>query len=350
MAKKTLIVSLHIGGGCFQYGNELFSRVTFPHDIYIPNDVTEPLKISGYKQLTYWKKSKLLRTLSLLYFLVRIVVLGNIGYYDKLILAGYTTWDYYIMKAWQLTRRPSYFVVHDGVMHTGENKTKTQNRLISTMRMATNLIFLSAFVRDNLKQRYEIDKPYIIVPHGLIDYGDIEPSSQVKVPNLLFVGRIGEYKGVDILLEAIKNVDKSLFNRLVIAGQWISTVPKDIPEKVEIINQWLTNDQIRDFISQSDVMIFPYREASQSGVATLAVRYEKPSIVSNVGALAEQFPCGSAIIINDISADKLSLAIENICSDLSLRNKMQQAIRQGKNRYEWDKIAEQFNLQMTDKR
>lgn len=110
MKNRILVVSLHINGGCFQYGNELFSRLKTLCDIYIPNIVTEQLKISRFKKLLYWKRPTPLRLLSLAWFLVKIVLLGLTGYYKALLLAGFSSWDYYILKAWKLTGRPPYLL------------------------------------------------------------------------------------------------------------------------------------------------------------------------------------------------------------------------------------------------
>jgi glycosyltransferase involved in cell wall biosynthesis len=71
----------------------------------------------------------------------------------------------------------------------------------------------------------------------------------------------------------------------VIAGE--GTLPDGL-EGVETINRWLTEIEIRDLISQADVVIFPYTEASQSGVIPSAIALGKRLIVSEVGGLTEQ--------------------------------------------------------------
>ncbi len=94
--------------------------------------------------------------------------------------------------------------------------------------MSTHLIFLSDYVRDLVKKNFHIDKPCMIVPHGLIDYGELaESHRQSAKPTLLFLGRVSKYKGVDLLMEAMKQVDDSKYSKLIIAGKWGCALPDE---------------------------------------------------------------------------------------------------------------------------
>lgn len=340
---KILVVSLHINGGCFQYGNELFSRLNVPCDIYVPNVIDEPLKIPHVRRLLFWKRPTPLRLMSLALFLVKMVVLGWLGHYKAMLLAGFTSWDYYIMKAWKLTGRPSMFIVHDGIMHDGEQDNANQRKLTYIMRHATELVFLSNFVRENVRRQLGIDKPSVIIPHGLIDYGNLPASKENERPNVLFLGRVGKYKGVETLLEATKQLPPGSFGKLIIAGKWMYEPPKKLPSNVEVINRWLSNDEILTLISNSDIMVFPYKEASQSGVATLAVNYLKPSVVTTVGALPEQFPANGATLIEADDPSGLASAIQELCSDRDKRAAYTAELAKFRETLSWDAIADKLN-------
>lgn len=338
---RLLIVSMHLNGGCFQYSNELISRMQGKCDIYVPEITLEEHKLMDYKTLSYYGCNSLRRYISLFFFLVRIIICGWIGYYHSLLLCGFTSWDYWIMKAWKLTGRKSYFIVHDGKMHSGEADQKNQRKLIKTMMMASSLIFLSEYVRELVLQNFKIDKPYYIAPHGLIDYGPMkENKEKVDKPTLLFLGRVSVYKGVDILLEALKYVPDDIYHKVIIAGKWDYTRKMEVNEdKVEIIDKWLSNEEIVDFISISDIMLFPYIEATQSGVATLAINYGKPSIVSNVGAFSEQFDATSVVFIDKLNPQILGKKIIEICSDKDMYCSMKKSLSNLKKLYSWDFIA-----------
>ncbi len=340
MKSKLLVVSLHLSGGCFQYSNELISRLKLDKVIYIPDKCLEPIHLKNYKTLRFYGYSTLLRWISLFFFLVRIYVGAKWGRYHALLLCGFTSWDYYIMKVWAKTNRKSFYIVHDGKLHLGESNDKNQRQLTYIMSHATSLIFLSNYVRQLVVDNYGIDKPSHIAPHGLINYGPLplvvkDPSN----PILLFVGRVSEYKGVDLLLEAIKQVPDNLYDKLIIAGKWSyeNSIEYD-PEKVKIIDKWLSNEEILQYIALSDIMIFPYREATQSGVATLAVNYLRPSIVTDVGAFKEQFNTQSAVFIRP-DPGELAKATIDLLQHLERLVPMRLALQQQKKEYSWEQIA-----------
>nr|WP_122120193.1 glycosyltransferase family 4 protein [Alistipes megaguti] len=344
MKPKLLVVSLHLSGGCFQYSNELIARLNLDKEVYIPSKCLEPINLKHYKTLRFYGYNILLRWLSLFSFLVRMYIGAKLGRYHALLLCGFTSWDYYIMKVWAKTGKTSFYIVHDGKLHLGEASEKNQRQLTDIMSHATSLIFLSHYVHQLVVNNYGIDKPFYIAPHGLIDYGPLPHVDKKQLrPILLFIGRVSKYKGVDLLLEAIKRVPDSLYDRLIIAGKWEykNTIDYD-SKKVEIIDKWLSNEEILQYIAASDIMIFPYLEATQSGVATLAINYLRPSIVTDVGAFKEQFNDQSAVFVRPDSGD-LSKAIIDLLQHLERLNSMKRALQQQKKEYSWKQIVDNLS-------
>ena len=349
MQKKVLIFSMHLKGGCFQYSNQIIAHMQCRKEVWIPRKLAEPGMLKGCKTLSYWGYPRIVRLLSLACFLSRAFLGAITGRYAALIVFGATSWDYYLMKTWSLTNRPSFYVVHDGKMHGGEQDNRTQRQIICTMKMSTHLIFLSDYVRDLVKKNFHIDKPCMIVPHGLIDYGELaESHRQSAKPTLLFLGRVSKYKGVDLLMEAMKQVDDSKYSKLIIAGKWGCALPDDYNrQKTEIVDKWLTNDEILHYLSLADIMLFPYLEATQSGVATLAINYLKPSIVTKVGAFAEQFD-EDAVVFVPPNADEFAKAINSLLDNDRKLAAMKHAMEKAKNKYSWQHIAAEFEAQLRD--
>lgn len=349
MQKKVLIFSMHLEGGCFQYSNHIIANMQTGKEVWIPRKLAEPGMLKECKTLLFWGYPKIIRLLSLAFFLLRMLFCATIGRYSALIIFGATSWDYYVMKTWSLTKLPSFYVVHDGKMHEGEQNNKTQRQLVRIMKMSTHLIFLSNYVRNLVKNNFNVDKPCMIVPHGLIDYGMMPPCEKFsKKPSLLFLGRISKYKGAELLIESMKKVDDDKYYKLIIAGKWDYALPKDYnKKKIEIVDKWLSNDEILGYLSQADIMVFPYLEATQSGVATLAINYIKPSIVTKVGAFAEQFDKGSVIYVKP-NAHELASAINNLLDDNQKLAAMKCAMERLKNKYSWHNIVKEFELQLND--
>lgn len=338
---------MHLEGGCFQYSNHIIANMQCGKEVWIPRKLAEPEMLKECKTLLFWGYPKIIRLLSLAFFLLRVFFFATIGKYSALIIFGATSWDYYVMKTWSLTKLPSFYVVHDGKMHEGEQNNKTQRQLVRIMKMSTHLIFLSNYVRNLVKNNFNFDKPCLIVPHGLIDYGMMPPCEKYsKKPSLLFLGRISKYKGVELLIESMKQVDDDKYNKLIIAGKWGYAVPEHYNrDKIEIVNEWLTNDEILNYLSQADMMLFPYLEATQSGVATLAINYQKPSIVTKVGAFAEQFDEDSVIYVNP-NVNELAAAINYLIDNKQKMEAMKSAMEKLKSKYSWQIIASEFEKQL----
>jgi len=60
-----------------------------------------------------------------------------------------------------------------------------------------------------------------------------------------------------------------------------------IEEKVKVINQFVPNEEVAKYYQASDLVILPYRSATQSGILNVAYGFYKPVIVTDVGGLAE---------------------------------------------------------------
>ncbi|MFI5236967.1 MAG: glycosyltransferase [Ignavibacteriales bacterium] len=113
---------------------------------------------------------------------------------------------------------------------------------------------------------------------------------------LLFFGYVRKYKGLDILIEAFPKI--LLDNpkaRLLIVGEfydnpseYIDLIQKlKIEKEVIVINQFVANEDVAKYYQVSDVVILPYRSATQSGILNVAYGFNKPVIVTDVGGLAE---------------------------------------------------------------
>ena len=95
---------------------------------------------------------------------------------------------------------------------------------------------------------------------------------------------------------------------LVIAGEGF--IVKQSKPGVEYKNQWMTDEQLIDEIASSDLVVFPYLEASQSGTIPICNSLGIPVIVTPVGGLPEQVMDGiDGLITKDITPKSLSEAI-----------------------------------------
>jgi glycosyltransferase involved in cell wall biosynthesis len=148
----------------------------------------------------------------------------------------------------------------------------------------------------------------ILTDHPLYDnFGEIinkeEARLFLKIPTneklVLFFGFIRKYKGLDLLLDAFgTELIKSSDIHLLIAGEfyedskpYLDQIEKNqIKDKVYLHTHFISDSQVKYYLSAADVVVQPYKNATQSGVTPLAYHFERPMIVTDVGGLARLVP------------------------------------------------------------
>ena len=189
-------------------------------------------------------------------------------------------------------------------------------------------ITMSDKVLEDLKQ-FAADKPATFVAHPLYDnFGEKiskeEARSFLKIKNeeavLLFFGFIRKYKGLDILLDAMKILQSAQITpipKLLIAGEFYED-SKAYDEQIEkhgikdmlILNTaFIADSEVKYYLCAADVVIQPYRSATQSGVTPLAYHFEKPMIVTNVGGLPSLVPDNKVGLIAEPNAASIAAKI-----------------------------------------
>ena len=89
----------------------------------------------------------------------------------------------------------------------------------------------------------------------------------------------------------------------------ISTLKFDNNLYVRIVNKYLTNDEFDKFVNENHLLLMPYLEASQSGVAAVSLGYNIPAIATQVGGIPEQLPADTAYFLEKASPEALAEAI-----------------------------------------
>ncbi len=165
-------------------------------------------------------------------------------------------------------------------------------------------VTMSKTVLEDLK-KFDAFKPRIYNPHPLYNnFGDALPQDEARkflnLDNqgkyLLFFGFIRDYKGLDILLEAMTHViQKDADIKLIVAGEFYSGEEKyrkyirehGLDKHLILHTDFIPNDRVKYYFSACDLVVQPYKTATQSGVTQISYQFEKPMLVTNVGGLPE---------------------------------------------------------------
>lgn len=223
-------------------------------------------------------------------------------------------------------------------------------------RQNDGFIILNEASRKDLL-RISPDAKFIVHPHPLYDhYGEhIDRNEACKrlnispdKKNILFFGFIRDYKGLDILIEAMKSLDDSY--RLIIAGECYGSFEKyqkqidenNLSEKIIPHIRYIEEKEIPAFFSASDVCILPYRSATQSGIVGIAYHFDLPVIATAVGGLAEMIEGNSTgLIVHSPKASDIASTIQSYFKD-NLKQNFIPNIRNYKSQHSWRNLAEQI--------
>ena len=214
---------------------------------------------------------------------------------------------------------------------------------------------LTDSVAEDLK-RFIGDKPSVVSPHPVYDHfgerTDRDTAlNKLGLPTdrkyLLFFGLIRDYKGLDLLLKAFGDerfADGDL-HLLVVGEFYTDRAPYDalirehgLAERVTIVAKFIPDDEVADYFNAADLLVQPYKTATQSGVTQIAYHFEKPMIVTDVGGLAEMCPDGRVGYVVQPEPPAIADAIVRYFTETD-RAAMQEMIREEKKRYDWGIMA-----------
>ena len=171
-------------------------------------------------------------------------------------------------------------------------------------------VTMSRSVLSDLRRLGFGELPALYRPHPLYDnFGPIKPKNSalkaLALPDtlgyLLFFGFIRAYKGLDILLEAFADARLvALPIKLIIAGEFYEDVAPyeeliqryNLEKRIIRATDFIPNERVVDYFCAADLIVQPYKNATQSGVSQIAYHFERPMLVTDVGGLAELIPDG----------------------------------------------------------
>jgi len=208
-------------------------------------------------------------------------------------------------------------------------------------------------------ETFDKQKPKLFNPHPLYDnFGEIiskeEAKENLKLEQetnyLLFFGLIRDYKGLDLLLEAFADERfRKMPLKLIVAGEFYSDKEKyyeivnknNLKENVIFTNDFVPDSKVVDYFCASDIVVQPYKDATQSGVTQIAYHFEKPMLVTDVGGLAEIVPKEVGYVVKpDITeiANSIIDFYEN-----SMETDFVKGAQKEKLKYSWEKMLENID-------
>ena len=172
------------------------------------------------------------------------------------------------------------------------------------------------------------------------------------VPIALFFGLVRPYKGLDVLLEAMALVERPL--HLIVAGEFwqaeadyrAQIARLGLATAVTILNNYVPDEEVAALMAVADVVVLPYRSATQSAIVQVAFGHGKSVITTKVGGLAEAVQDGvTGLVVPPEEPGALAVAMDRFFAE-GLGVVFSENVRRENGRFDWSqliKVLHQLN-------
>ena len=165
---------------------------------------------------------------------------------------------------------------------------------------------------------------------------------------MLFFGIIRKYKGLDILLKAF--ADKRLNDgklKLIIAGEFYEdgTVYQELIKKYNLndalvlATHFIPDEEVANYFCAADIIVQPYKHATQSGVTQIAYHFEKPMLVTDVGGLKEIVPHNKVGYVTQPNEKEVAEALIDFYQNQRAEEFIK-GVKEEKQKYTWQKMID----------
>lgn len=222
-------------------------------------------------------------------------------------------------------------------------------------RSVDGFVAMSDSVLEDLNQ-FDTVKPRIFCRHPLYDNFGAKASREEalkflgldpKQRYMLFFGLIRDYKGLDLLLKAYSDSRFRKMNvKLIVAGEFYSGSEKYFEMEKELglegmivwKSDFVPDSEVRYCFGAADIIVQPYKSATQSGVTQIAYHFEKPMLVTNVGGLAEIVPDGKVGYVVEPDSAQIADALVDFFEN-SRQEQFTEGILSEKKQYAWSNMT-----------
>lgn len=200
---------------------------------------------------------------------------------------------------------PIIYTVHNVDPH--EVDAEGDKRRQRWYQACSGLVFHNKASLDAFNRKYASAKDAVeaVIPHGAYSHigsmrelSDRVDKVQSESTHFLFFGGIRDYKGLDLLLNAISKIDRRDRRRFefLIAGSCLDPLI-DIEKSVEKLGvgdcvktdiRFIEDSELESLFSWADFALFPYKEIYGSGALLMAYTFGVPVVASNLPAFVEE--------------------------------------------------------------
>jgi glycosyltransferase involved in cell wall biosynthesis len=199
-------------------------------------------------------------------------------------------------------------------------------------------------------------RPRLLTPHpaytffarGRVEREAARAALGVEGPVVLFFGLVRAYKGLDVLLRAVARARREVPVTLLVAGEFYQDrAPYDrlvdelaLRDGVRFVDRYIPNEEVETYFRAADLVVLPYVSATQSGIAQIALSFERPVIVTDVGGLPEAVrPGETGFVVPPRDPESLAKALVDFFRD-DMAARFAPQLRTEAHRFSWDAMLQ----------
>jgi glycosyltransferase involved in cell wall biosynthesis len=207
---------------------------------------------------------------------------------DQVVMLMPHPWDFILEILAHFSRIRVLRCIHDATPHSGDLIPSWYIKLIA--RTSTLNVFFSRAVAERFR--------HLKKNSTVVDLFDLPfPGTYRRQQNLiLFVGRIKEYKGLNLLSDAWSELGTTKLE-LKVCGSG-KGIPEFLKTNATVVNRWLADDEVTRLIGEAKVLVLPYVEASQSGLIPIAESLGTNIVITPIAGLIEQLSSNTSHVIS----------------------------------------------------
>ena len=282
-----------------------------------------------------WPRHRSPKNLYLMYRLRREIQTRNpdIGHF----LGASVSWLSLVPS--MIGRRPVLVTIHDAVKHPGDTNSSILPNVVGELfyRQADRLVFHGESIRTlfaKQNKRHALDASDIVPHPALRRYAEVArrenlpPRATTSHFRMLFFGRIMAYKGLQYLLDAFEMLNESAPTcELVIAGKgpgYDDVAGRLDSPMIKLYCDFVPDVEVARLFMQTDLVVLPYTEASQSGILAIAAAFGRAVLVADVGELGEiTRKTGMGLIVPPRDGQAIANAVSRLRSNPPLKAELE---------------------------
>ena len=253
------------------------------------------------------------------------------------------------------SRSQIVFLCHNVLPH--ESSLVDKGLIRWAFRSSDSFLVQAAKERAKLRELVGYKPQIEVVPHPTYDVfaeqgGEVtgeEARAKLRLKGeriLLFFGYVRPYKGLSVLLNALPLLKTSGI-QLVIAGECYEDKQKylnllqelRLEDRVLFLDKYIPNEEVRVYFAAADLVVLPYRSATQSGIVQVAYAFGVPVVVSDVGGIPEIVQDGeTGLLVPPERPGQLAAAIDRFFRE-DLSEQLTEGIRRKREAFRWDSVV-----------